>query len=111
MRANRITRPFYVIKAQDLHVLNHMGRDFPRPQHLEWINRARNTRLQRTALEMLVRTLFRDTKTASVRRLHEEAGLRVTFTSEEDRHKFAKLFREALAASETEACAIGRSQA
>jgi hypothetical protein len=79
--------------------LQHLPDDFPRPQGLEWINRGRNTRLKRTSTEMLVRTLFRGIGTASVNRLHEEAGLRVYFRSDEDRNAFAKLFKAALASS------------
>ena len=41
----------------------------------------------------------RGIKTASVNRLHEQAGLRVIFTSEEDRRAFAKLFKSAMAES------------
>ena len=99
MRADRIAAPAYVIKALELHALNNLPEDFPRPQGLEWINRGRDTRLKRTSVEMLVRTLFRGIKTASVNRLHEQAGLRVIFTSEEDRRAFAKLFKSAMAES------------
>jgi hypothetical protein len=97
MRADRITAPTYVIKALDLRALENLPEDFPRPQGLEWINRGRDTRLKRTSVEMLVRTLFRGTKTASVNRLHEEAGLRVLFRTDEDRKVFARLFKSALA--------------
>jgi hypothetical protein len=99
MREERVAAPAYVIKALELHALEHLPDDFPRPQGLEWINRGRNTRLKRTSAEMLVRTLFRRVATASVIRLHEEAGLRVYFRSAEDRNAFAKLFKRALAAS------------
>ena len=97
MRADRIAAPAYVIKALDLHALKNLPDAFPRPQGLEWINRGRNTRLKRTSVEMLMRTLFRSIRTASVNRLHEEAGLRVIFRSDEDRRSFAKLFESALA--------------
>jgi hypothetical protein len=101
MREDRITAPTFVIKALELHALKHLPENFPRPQGLEWINRGRNTRLKRTSVEMLVRTLFRGIGTASVNRLHEEAGLRVIFRTDEDRQAFAKLFKSAFAECDT----------
>ena len=44
MRADRIAAPTYVIKALELHALNNLPDDFPRPQGLEWINRGLDER-------------------------------------------------------------------
>jgi hypothetical protein len=99
MREERVAAPAYVIKALELYALEYLPDDFPRPQGLEWINRGRNTRLKRTSAEMLVRTLFRRVATASVNRLHEEAGLRVYFRTAEGRNAFARLFKRALVAA------------
>jgi hypothetical protein len=99
MRRESVAAPSYVIRTLDLDALNFLDPNFPRPLGLKWINRWRNTQLQRTTVEMLVRILFRGVETASIVRLHEEAGLRVFFRCEADRRQFAKLFKEALANS------------
>jgi hypothetical protein len=98
MREERIKAPFYVIKAEELRALNHLCEDFPRPQGLEWIDRGRNSRLRRSSIDMLIRTLYRGTARASVCRLHDRSGLRLIFSSDEDRRKFAAAFKLALAA-------------
>lgn len=101
MRQERLVIPSFVIKAEELPALNRIGADFPRPQALEWIDRGRDTKLRPTTIEMLVRTLFRDTPSPSVKRLHHSAGLRVVFRSESDRQLFATMFRKALLCCES----------
>lgn len=102
MRHGRIEAPFYVIKAKELAALSHMSTGYPRPQGLEWIDRGRNTRLQKTTIQMLIRTLYGDAQSGSVRRLHECAGLKVIFRSDSDRADFAKMFRAALSGYEAD---------
>lgn len=96
MRQDRVEAPSYVIKAHELPALKHLPPDHPRPQGLLWIDRGRNSKLQRTTIEMLMRTLFRETSSQHVERLHQRAGLRVMFRSHDDRRIFAKLFQDAL---------------
>ncbi len=84
--------PSFVIKAKELGALNYLQRGHPRPQSLTWINRATDQKMNRSNVEMLMRTLFSGSKTASVARLHETAGLRVAFEEERDRLAFARAF-------------------
>lgn len=100
MQHGRVEAPFYVVKAEELAALSHMPDAYPRPQGLDWIDRGRNTRLQSASVQMLMRTLYRNNVSGSVRRLHESAGLKVIFRSDADRSTFAKMFRAALTAYE-----------
>jgi hypothetical protein len=98
MRQDQVEAPFYVIKAKELSALVLMPADYPNPQGLVWIDRGRNTRLQSTNIQMLIRTLYRSIETPSIRRLHESSGLKVIFRTDEDRAKFAQMFRAAVSA-------------
>ncbi len=89
------TAPSFVLKAEQLAALNHLERGHPRPTGLQWINRGTDQNLRPTTVAQLMRTLFRDTRSPSVRRLHETAGLRVMFKSERDRDLFARQFAAA----------------
>ena len=96
MRHERVTAPAYVIKAIELPALNHIGDDYPRPQGVEWIDRGRDKRLRPTTIDMIMRTLFKSPASNSVERLHNSAGVRVTFRTWEDRHEFAAKFKRAV---------------
>jgi hypothetical protein len=87
--------PAFVIKAEDLSALNYLDRNHPQPRRLEWINRGTNQPLRRTSIEMLLRTLFREVRTPSVVRLHQSAGLRAIFGSDQERQRFASAFAAA----------------
>lgn len=89
--------PSFVIKAEDLTALNYLAKGYPRPQALTWINRGTNQQLRRSTVQMLLRTLFTGAQTASVVKLHQSAGLRVSLASERDRAAFAKTFADARA--------------
>lgn len=82
----------YVIRAEDLRLLNELPPDHPRPVGLEWINCGTDQRLRRSTVEMLLRTLYRRTDTPSVCRLHNSSGLRLRFRSEDERQRFAARF-------------------
>ncbi|UOR14578.1 hypothetical protein [Qipengyuania aquimaris] len=86
----------FVVKAEELPALYYMDEAHPRPIELEWINRGTDQPLRRTTVEMLLRTLFGEVRTPSVKKLHRSAGLRVGFRSERDRARFAKAFGEAV---------------
>lgn len=86
----------FVIKAEDLPLLNYLPGRIPRPRRLEWINRGTNQRLRFSSVAMLMRTLFREVRhSPSVRRLQKAAGLRVVFRDMEERQAFANAFRQA----------------
>ena len=86
----------YVVKAAELPALYFLDDTHPRPESLEWINRGTDQRLRRTTVEMLLRTLFAKVQTPSVRKLHDNAGLRAGFRSERDRERFSRAFTAAL---------------
>lgn len=81
--------PAFVIKPRDLHALNYLAPDHPRPCASQWIDRGTNKRLQPSSVAMLMRTLSQDIASPSVVRLHRAAGLRVTFDSAGERDAFA----------------------
>lgn len=87
----------FVIKAEDLAALNHLSPDHPRPLLVEWINRGTNQRMNRSTVDMLLRTLAQDEVSPSVERLHQSAGLRLSFGTEEERNAFAAAFANARA--------------
>jgi hypothetical protein len=91
------SRPAFVIKAEELPALNYLGPDHPQPLLVEWINRGTDQRMQRSTIEMLLRTLSRDDASPSVVKLHHSAGLRVAFRSHEERETFAHAFANARA--------------
>ena len=48
----------YVIKAEDLVLLNDLPQDYPRPVGLEWINRTTDQKLRRTLIDLLIWTIY-----------------------------------------------------
>lgn len=89
--------PAFVIKAEELAVLNYLKSNHPRPLLLEWINRGTDQKMQRSSIEMLLRTLTHHDVSPSVARLHHSSGLRATFASSQDRDEFAQAFASARA--------------
>ena len=87
--------PAFVIKAQDILAINYLANDHPRPRRVEWINRGTNQVMRPTTTQMLLRTLFQDVDTPSVRKLRETSGLRVVFRNERDREVFSTAFASA----------------
>lgn len=87
--------PAYVVKAADLSALYYLDTAHPRPRRLEWINRGTDQRLRPSTIDMLLRTMFRDTHTPSVQKLQDSAGLRAEFRSESERDSFARAFEQA----------------
>ena len=85
----------YVIKAEDLRAINYLAPDHPRPRFVEWINRGTDQTMRPTTTAMLLRTLYKPSRSASVQKLHDSAGLRVVFRTEKDRELFAAAFRKA----------------
>ena len=85
----------YVVKAAHLPALYFLDETHPRPLALEWINRGTDQKLRQTTIEMLLRTLFAEVQTPSVRKLHASAGLRASFRSDSDRARFARAFERA----------------
>lgn len=85
----------YVIKAEDLRAINYLAPDHPRPRSVEWINRGTDQTMRPTTTAMLLRTLYKQTRSPSVQKLHDSAGLRVVFRTEKDREAFANAFRKA----------------
>lgn len=87
--------PAYVVKAADLSALYYLDTAHPRPRNLEWINRGTDQKLRPSTIDMLMRTMFRETDTPSVRKLHDSAGLRAEFRTESERDSFARAFEQA----------------
>jgi hypothetical protein len=87
--------PAYVIKPEELAVLNYLAPGHPRPQAIEWINRGTDQKMRPTSVDMLLRTLFEETPSPSVVRLRQSAGLRVIFGTDKDRDQFAAAFAAA----------------
>ena len=87
--------PAYVVKAADLSALYYLDTAHPRPRNLEWINRGTDQKLRPSTIDMLLRTMFRETHTPSVQKLHDSAGLRAEFRSEKERDSFARAFEAA----------------
>ena len=86
----------YVVKAAELPALYFLDDAHPRPIELEWINRGTDQKLRRTTVEMLLRTLFAEAQTPSVKKLHDCAGLRASFRSERERERFSNAFAKAV---------------
>lgn len=87
--------PAYVVKAADLSALYYLDTAHPRPRKVEWINRGTDQKLRASTIDMLLRTMFRETHTPSVQKLHDSAGLRAEFRSEKERDSFARAFEQA----------------
>ncbi|KLI64395.1 hypothetical protein [Aurantiacibacter marinus] len=85
----------YVVKAEELLALNYLPHEHPRPQHVEWINRATDRVMSPSTVEQLLRTLHLTEASASVIQLRETSGVRASFASEHDRNVFAREFHEA----------------
>ena len=86
---------YFVIRAEDLILLNQLPADHPRPVGLEWINRGTDQKLRPSSVDLLLRTIYRSiSPSPSVARLHHSAGLRVRFGSNDDREKFATTFNQ-----------------
>lgn len=85
----------YVIRADDIDLLNHLPAERPKPVASEWINRGTDQRLRPTTVHMLLRTLHLNSRHSdSVERLRRSAGLRMHFQSWEEQNRFAALFRK-----------------
>lgn len=86
----------YVVKSEQINALNYLGDDCPKPEQLEWINRATDQNLRPTSVNQLLRTLYRDEVSESVAKLKDTTGLRAIFSSESSRNDFASKFRGAV---------------
>ena len=95
MKQERILEPAYVVKAEDIIVINYLPADHPRPRRVEWINRGTDQVLRPTTTSMLLRTLYKPVERESVQKLRDSSGLRIVFRNESDRVAFANAFREA----------------
>lgn len=89
--------PAFVIKAEEIAVLNHFPADHPPPLSFEWINRGTDQALRRSTIDMLLRTLSETAHSPSVSRLHKTAGLRLVFRTDEERDRFVEAFDTARA--------------
>lgn len=88
--------PVFVIRAEDLGRLEGMAGTLPRPIGQAWINRGTGQHLRRQSVAMLLRTLAGNrTLSESVRRLHGNAGLQLTFASTSERNAFARAWQSA----------------
>jgi hypothetical protein len=87
----------FVIAAKQLVRLARLSPDIPQPIKIEWINRATNQKLNRTTIDLIKRTLNQPLAfSRSVRQLHENSGVRLTFQTAFDLKAFANAFRCAL---------------
>lgn len=90
-------QPAYVIKAEDIAALNYLDPEHPRPLLIEWINRGTDRKLRPTSIDLLMRTMDRDDVSPSVQSLHQSSGLRLMFSNDEERDRFANAFTGACA--------------
>ena len=95
MREDSTDLPAFVIKPEELAALNYLDPDHPRPLMVEWINRGTNQKLKSSSVDMLLRTLAQDVLSPSAVRLYRSAGLRVVFSTERERERFASEFAAA----------------
>ena len=87
----------FVVKTEDLRVLDQLIPDEPEPDSIDWINRATNQTMRKTSIQLLLRTLGETEVSPSIVRLRETAGMRFHFVTESDRDRFAALFKRARA--------------
>lgn len=85
----------YVVRALDIPVLRFLDASCPQPRKIEWIDRASDRRLRPTTVWQLNRTLQMPGVSPSVRRLHENSGIRSIFDSEAERNSFSRYFATA----------------
>ncbi|MEP3051111.1 MAG: hypothetical protein ABJP48_08395 [Erythrobacter sp.] len=93
--------PQYVVKVEDLGALNHLPVNCPAPINREWINRGLDRPLKPSNADMLLRTLHNEIAPPSIVKLHRSAGLRLVFSSETERLRFAAQMVDAKAKMET----------
>ncbi len=86
----------FVVKPDQLNALNYLHDDCPKPEEVEWINRATDKCLRQSSVDQLLRTLYHDNLSDSVARLKDNSGLRAIFASAKDRNGFVGGFREAV---------------
>lgn len=89
--------PVFVIRPEDLPALNFLAAGHPRPVRADWINRGTNQVMRQQSVEMLLRTLVADILSPSAVKLHRSAGLRLEFSSEGHRLRFASALAAAKA--------------
>lgn len=85
----------YVVQALDIPALRFLDANCPQPRMIEWIDRASDRRLRPTTVWQLNRTLQMPRVSPSVRRLHENSGIRSIFSSETERNMFSRDFATA----------------
>lgn len=85
----------YVVRALDIPALRFLDANCPQPRKIEWIDRTSDRRLRPTTVWQLNRTLQMPSVSPSVRRLHENSGIRSAFNSETERNAFARYFTTA----------------
>ena len=85
-----------MVRADQIPALYYLDHAHPRPRRVEWINRGTDSKLRPSTIDMLLRTLFREPGSPSVKKLHQSSGLRAIFGSETERDRFARVFGEAL---------------
>jgi hypothetical protein len=95
MNASAPPAHFYVVKSEDIPVLNYLRPGHPKPSQVTWVNRATDQEMRRSSVDQFMRTLFKEGLSESATRLHDETGLRLTFPSEAERNAFATCFRQA----------------
>ena len=87
----------FVIRALDLHRRAALPPGLPEPLGAEWINRGTGQRLRPTTTAMLLRTLERPAAfSPSAARLRDDAGLRLAFATQDERHRFARAWVDVL---------------
>ncbi len=86
----------YVVKSGDLNALNYLDAGCPKPEQLEWINRATDQHLRPSSVNQLLRTLYCDNVSQSAARLRDTSGLRAIFASDSERNEFAQQFSGAV---------------
>lgn len=87
----------FVVKTEDLRILDQLIPDEPQPISIDWINRATNQKMRKTSVQLLLRTLGEADVSESIHRLRGTSGMRFHFRNEFDRDRFSFAFRQARA--------------
>lgn len=87
----------FIVKTEDLPVLDQLIPDEPQPISIDWVNRGTDQKMRKTSVQLLLRTLGETDVSPSILRLRETSGMRFHFATEFDRDRFAAAFRQARA--------------
>lgn len=88
-------QPFFVVPFAEHHLIDRLPAWLHRIETAVWINRGTGQHLRPNTVAMLLRTRGQNARLSpSVEQLHPWTGLRLTFATANERHAFARAWRE-----------------